>query len=98
MRQIEKDKVVWIRKGASVLRGEAPAEGEDTRVPEKLEAPFLGKVATPPLTRNHGTVEIPLTGGKKAVVSVRRVIRPGDIIGQSQTVTVLPSSEILTSP
>ncbi len=99
MRQIEKDKVVWIRKGATVLRGDAPAEGKDTRVQEVLEAPIMGTVVEQPMTSLKGAVEITFTGGKKAVVSVRRILCPGVVAAQAGgNVTVLPSSEILTSP
>lgn len=99
MRQIEKDKLVWIRKGATVLRGDAPAEGKDTRVQEVLEAPVVGTVVESPMTSLRGAFEIAFAGGKKAVVSVRRVLCPGVIAAQAGgNVTVLPSSEILSTP
>lgn len=97
MKQIDKGKAVFVRQGSSVLRGDAPASGTDTRAVEVLTAPATATVSEPPLTVFEGTVEIELTSGKKALVAVRRVVVAGVVAGQGSNITVLPTAELLAA-
>lgn len=98
MRQIEKDKIVFVRIGSMVLRGDAPATGKDERVQEKLTAPLTATVVERMMTSLLGSVDITLTSGKKMAVSVRRVLCPGVVLAQGANVTVLPTAQILSTP
>lgn len=99
MRVLLKDAIVGLPIGATVLRGAAPAAGEtDTRVQEKLTAHVWATVVIGPLTSVLGAVEIPIAS-KKMKVAVRRVLVAGDVTGKDgSSLTVLPSSMLLSSP
>lgn len=83
MTEIQKDKMVGVRQGSWVLR-------DGSKVPEQLASIDGGAVVEPPLTVLKGI--IPLGA---SVATVRMVVAPGKVQGQTGLFVVLPSAELL---
>lgn len=90
MRQIEKDKDVFVRKGSKVRVGDAP--GIVT-----TQVPRAGKILEPPLTAFLGIVDIQVAD-KVLKVSHRRVVCPGKLAAANgDTLTLLPTTELVAT-
>jgi hypothetical protein len=91
MRQIEKDKDVFVRKGSKVLVG-------DAKEVVTTQAPRAGKILEPPLTVFLGVVDIKTDGDKVLKVAHRRVVCPGKLTAANgDTLTLLPTSELVAT-